>query len=117
MSIKIDDATALRLYLKSKDGPMSQKESISKEETPLAIFDVPCIVDYGFSSSKKQSEVVTKSCVWIFSGSSPDFFGSFYLPVDEESHAPSILNLTIAHAIEKAKADPKFKAALRSATP
>ncbi len=110
--MKIDDATALQLFLHSKAGGEPHKESISHKEAPLVILGIPCIVDYGFSSSnsKKQFEVVTKSCVWIFSASSSDFFGSFYLPIDEESHAPSILNSTIAHAIEQAKTNPKFKA-------
>ncbi len=111
-TMKIDDATALQLFLHSKAGGEPHKESISHKEAPLVILGIPCIVDYGFSSSnsKKQFEVVTKSCVWIFSASSSDFFGSFYLPIDEESHAPSILNSTIAHAIEQAKTNPKFKA-------
>ena len=118
VTMEIDDATALKLLLHSKaGGGESHKESISHEEAPLVILGVPCIVDYGFSFSRKQFEVVTQSCVWIFSGSSSDFFGSFYLPVGEESHASSILNLTIAHAIEQAKANPKFKAMLRSAAP
>lgn len=120
-AMEIDDATALQLLLHSKTrgggGERAHKELISHKEAPLVILGVPCIVDYGFSSSENQFKVVTKSCVWIFSGSSIDFFGSFYLPIDEESHASLILNSTIAQAIEQAKTNPKFKAMLRSAAP
>lgn len=111
--MKIDDATASRLYLQCKAGAClvkESKESTAHEEAKLVILGVPCVVDFGFSSSKRNfGHVEISSCVWIFSGSGPDFFGSFYLPVQEDAHAPSILNSTIDHAIEQAKENKKFQ--------
>ena len=67
-TMKIDDATALQLFLHSKTGGWGEphKESISHKEAPLVILGVPCIVDYGFSSSKNQFEVATKSCCLLY---------------------------------------------------
>lgn len=112
VTMKIDDATACRLYLHSKSGVrIPHKESIAHEQANLVIFGVSCVVAFGFSSSKGYSGYVkTISCVWIFSRSRLDFFGSFYLPVYEGSHAPSILNSTIECAIEQANANQKFDA-------
>lgn len=113
MRAEVDDITALRLYFHSKAGvpQMRGKESTFYEEANTEILGVPCIMRFGFSSEKKCSmTVVTSSCVWIFSGSGQDFFGAIYLPVDEDSHAPSILNLTIDRAIEQAILSPKFEA-------
>ena len=110
--MKIDDVTAFRLYFDSKTiKPWVREPIASHAEAKLAILGVPCVVDFGFATSKKTCwPVVTKSCAWIFSDSHPDFFGSFYLTVDEDSHAPAILNSTIATAIELAKENRKFKA-------
>src|ERR1035437_4894436 len=110
--MKIDDGTAFRLYFDSKTiNPWVKEPIASHEEAKLAILGVPCVVDFGFTTSRETSPwpVVTKSCAWIFSDSCPDFFGSFYLTVDEDSHAPSILNWTIALAIDVAKENQKFK--------
>ena len=112
--MKIDDATALRLYLQSQAGtPMGNRESNANEEARLAILDVPCEVKFGFSSRKNSGPVEIHACAWIFSSFGNDFFGAFYLPVADDSNVPSILNLTIANAIEQAKANPKFHAAKR----
>jgi hypothetical protein len=113
--IKIDDSTALKLLSYSRASMSSQKDSIAHQEAPLVILGVACIVDYGFSTSSRQSGGVTKACVWIFSESSHAFFGACYSPVGEESKAPSILNSTIAQAIEQAKVHPTFEAMRRSA--
>lgn len=111
--MKIDDATASRLYLQCKAGASlakESKESTAHEEAKLVILGVPCIVDFGFFSSQRNfGHLGISSCVWIFSSSGPDFFGSFYLPVEEDAHAPSILNSTITHAIEQAKGNKKFQ--------
>lgn len=113
MIMKIDDAKASRLYLQCKAEASlvkESKESTAHEEARVVILGVPCVVDFGFFSSQKNfGHVEIRSCVWIFSDSGPDFFGSFYLPVEENAHAPSILNSTINHAIEQAKANKKFQ--------
>ena len=114
--MKIDEVTALRLYSDSKFGATCMKESTAHEEGKAEIVGVPCVVQFGFSSKKECTGAVsTSACVWIFSGSCADFFGSSYLPVCEESDAPSILNSTIDDAIEQAKANPKL--VLRTAAP
>ena len=111
--MKIPDATALRLYLRSTSGVhLHRTDSIACEEANLVILDVPCVVKFGFSSSIKcVKPVATSTCVWIFSSSDPGvFFGSFYLPVNEDSHPPAILNSAIDQAIEKAKTHHGFLA-------
>lgn len=118
--MKIDDVTASRLYSQCKAGThlvRESKESSARQEAELLILGVPCIIDYGFLSSKKSfGQVEISSCVWIFSSSGSDFFGSFYLPVEEGAHAPTVLNSAIRHAIEQAKANQKFKEKLPSST-
>ncbi len=108
--MKVNEATAFRLLSKSKDfgSSISGKESTAYEDVNVEILGVPCIVRFGFSSSKNLSPIVTSSCVWIF-GSINAFFGSSYFPVSEDSLAPSILNSTIDHAIEQAKSNTTFQ--------
>jgi hypothetical protein len=112
--MKIDNATALKLYFDSKTiKPWIKKPIVSHEEIKLAILGVPCVVDFGFTTEKDFSPLhdVTKACAWIFSDSSSDiFFGSYYLTIDEDAHAPSILNWTIDLAIDLAKESDKFRA-------
>lgn len=74
--IKIDDSTALQLFSYSRASVSLQKDSIAHQESPLVILGIACIVDYGFSTSSKQSGGVTKACAWIFSDSSHAFFGA-----------------------------------------
>jgi hypothetical protein len=109
----VDDVTALRLYsqAKARGSQSAGKESIFYEEIDTEIMGVPCILRFGFSSEKKSlMPVATGSCVWIFASSGSNFFGAIYLPVEDDSHAPSILNLTIKRAIEQAILNPKFNA-------
>lgn len=115
--MKIGDSTAFRLQLHSKVlWSVVNKASIANEQAHLVILDVPCEVSFGFSSKKRSGPFETNACALIFGSSGNDLFGAFYMPVDEDSNAPSILNLTIAHAIEQTKDNPKFKAAIRSVT-
>jgi hypothetical protein len=113
MMMKIDDATASRLYLQCKAGASvgkEFKESIALEKALLVILGVPCVADFGFSSSRRNvGRVEISSCVWIFSRSGPDFFGSSYLRVEDGAQPLSILNTTICDAIEQAKANKKFQ--------
>lgn len=109
--MKIDDAVAMRLYLHSRtEGiAVTNKESIANADAHLQILDVPCDVSFGFSSRKILGSIETNACAWIFSSSGNDFFGAFYLPVDEDSNAPATLNSTIAQAIEQAKVNHKLR--------
>jgi hypothetical protein len=110
--MKIDDATASRLYSQCKAGaPLVKefKESVSQERASLVIRGVPCVVDFGFSASRKIGRFRICSCAWIFGGSNQGFFASYYLPVEEDSHPASILNSTIGHAIEQVRESKKFQ--------
>lgn len=112
--MEIDDAAAARLYSQSRAGRLAaNKEVMAHEVTHVAILGIPCDVSFGFISKQNFAGLATIACVWIFGSGGQDFFGSLYSPIGEESHAPSILNATIAKAIDQAKANPKFKAALR----
>lgn len=111
--MKIDDATAFRLYLQCKSRASwvkCRKESPATEMTKVVAFGVPCDIDFGFFYSNNSAHPGISSCVWVFRDSGADFFGAFYLPVDEDAHAPAILNTTIEYAIENAKASQKFLA-------
>jgi len=113
VTLQIDDATANRLYGKCKSdlkfAKGRTKESPVTEQCKLAALGVPCVVDFGFVVKNVASQSQIHACVWIFSECSPDFFGSFYLPVDEDAFVPEILNSAIANAIKNAKASQKFQ--------
>lgn len=118
--IQIDDITALRLYRHSKGWvpKIPGKVFDCCEDVNANILGVPCIVRFGFSSKNKcLTELVTSSCVWIFSCSSQDFFGAIYLPVNEEVDVSSTLNLAIELAIEQAISNPKFETVQASLAP
>jgi len=113
VTLQIDDDTAHRLFGKCKSELAwikgRSKESPVTEKSKLHAFGVPCIIDFGFVLKNVASRSQIHTCVWIFSDCSSDFFGSCYLPVKEDAHAPVILNQTIVHAIEHAKTNQKFK--------
>lgn len=117
--MKIDDATASRLYLQCKAGAaqvQGPKESTAHEETRVEILGVPCLMDFGFSAATKirSGHIEVSSCVWIFDGAGTDFFGSFYLPVVDGEQATSVLNSAISQAIEQAQGNQKFQQKLLS---
>jgi hypothetical protein len=117
--IKIDAATASRLYLQCKAGATlvkGPKESIAHQEARCEIQGVSCVIDFGFSAVTKigSGQLEVSSCVWIFSEAGTDFFGSFYLPVADGDDAASVLNSSISQAIAKAQGNQKFQQKLLS---
>jgi hypothetical protein len=113
MKMIVDEVTACRLHCQAKAGVPHTlgKESTFYEEIDTEILGVPCVVRFGFTSRKKCSTpCVTTSCVWIFGSSDQAFLGAIYLPIEEDAHAPSILNSTIDRAIKQAILNPKFAA-------
>jgi hypothetical protein len=117
--IKIDTATASRLYLQCKAGATwvkGPKESTAHQEARGEILGVPCVIDFGFSAATKvrSGQLAVSACVWIFSDTGTDFFGSFYLPVAEGDDVASVLNSAISQAIEQAQGNHKFQKKLLS---
>jgi hypothetical protein len=117
--MKIDAATASRLYWKCKAGATlvkGPKESTIRQEARCEILGVSCIIDFGFSAATKigSGQLAVSACVWIFSDAGTDFFGSFYLPVAEDDDAASVLNSAISQAIAQARDNHKFQQKLLS---
>jgi hypothetical protein len=117
--MKIDAATASRLYVQCKAGATwvkGSKESTAHQEARCEILGVSCVLDFGFSAATKihSGQLAVSACVWIFSDLGTDFFGSFYLPVTEGDDAASVLNSAISQAIAQAQGNQKFQQTLLS---
>jgi hypothetical protein len=110
--MKIDDDTASRLYDHSTSAArVHHKESNAEEIRAFSILGVPCDITFGFSTKGKHTQPRVEACVWIFNTLLNEFYGSYYLPVVERGHALTVLNSTIARAIDQAKTNEAFKTA------
>jgi hypothetical protein len=85
--------------------------STARQEVRCEILGVTCVLDFGFSAATRlgSGQLEVSACVWIFSDTGTDFFGSFYLPVADGDDVASVLHSAISHAIAQAQGNHKFQ--------